>query len=127
MTAIGRLVAVLVVTAVALTGPLAPLASAQQPPPAAQADLYQERLKQQQRDEAEAYEGGAAVVNVFHVPGKAILCGIGGAVSLGMLLLTFGSGYKAAASLAREGCGGKWIVTGDDLRPDRARVDWQSN
>ena len=35
-----------------------------------------------------------------------------------MLAATFGTAYRAASAAFHEGCGGKWMVTGDDLRPD---------
>jgi hypothetical protein len=37
-------------------------------------------------------------------------------VGVALLLVTLGSGYKAAVAFGREGCGGKWAVTGEDLR-----------
>jgi hypothetical protein len=126
MTTAFRLVAIVVALSMMLAGPLAPLAFAQQSAPPSSSDAYQERLQVSQEESA-AYEAGAPIVNAFYIPGKAILCGLGGAVGLGVLLLTFGSGYKAAAAVAREGCGGKWAVTGDDLKPDRSWSSPQSN
>jgi hypothetical protein len=35
-----------------------------------------------------------------------------------VLAATFGTAYRAASAAVHEGCGGKWMVTGDDLRPD---------
>lgn len=151
-TAIRILTAVLVVSLI-MTGPLAPAALAQQPtqpaqpqqpaqptpPPAppvqlqpAQPDLFQETLKAERAAERgqAAYDAGAVVVNTFLVPGRTITCVLGGAVGIVVLAATFGSGYKAAASVANEGCGGKWIVTGDDLRPDPQSTrpfDWERN
>ena len=110
--------------ALLLGGPLAPVAGAQQPasppvqPPAP--DLFQEQLKAEQEAERSrgAYNAGAVAVNVFLVPGRAITCVLGGAVGLTGLLVTFGTGYRFASAAVHEGCGGKWLVTGDDLRPD---------
>jgi hypothetical protein len=145
-TAIRILTAVLVLSLI-MTGPLAPAALAQQPaqpaqptqPPAppvqlqpAQPDLFQETLKAERAAERgqAAYDAGAVVVNTFLVPGRTITCVLGGAVGIVVLALTFGSGYKAAADVANEGCGGKWVVTGDDLRPDAQSTrpfDWERN
>ncbi len=148
-TAIRILTAVLVVSLV-MTGPLAPAALAQQPtqppqpaqptpPPAppvqlqpAQPDLFQETLKAERAAERgqAAYDAGAVVVNTFLVPGRTITCVLGGAVGIVILAATFGSGYKAAAGVANEGCGGKWVVTGDDLRPEPQSTrpfDWERN
>jgi hypothetical protein len=145
-TAIRILTAVLVLSLI-MTGPLAPAALAQQPaqpaqptpPPAppvqlqpAQPDLFQETLKAERAAERgqAAYDAGAVVVNTFLVPGRTITCVLGGAVGIVVLAVTFGSGYKAAADVANEGCGGKWVVTGDDLRPDPQSTrpfDWERN
>jgi hypothetical protein len=108
-------------TALLLGGPLAPLAWAQQPSQPGP-DLFQEALKAEQKSggQKSVYDAGAVVVNVFLVPGRAITC-LGGSV-LGLVLLgaTLGSGYHAATAAVNEGCGGKWVVTGEDLqsRPD---------
>jgi hypothetical protein len=108
-----------------LVGPLAPLAGAQQPAQPPAPDLFQETLKAQRDDERTrgAYDAGAVAVNVFLVPGRAITCVLGGAVGIVLLGATLGTGYRAASAAVHEGCGGKWVVTGDDLRPDeRTRV-----
>jgi len=103
-----------------LAGPLAPIAGAQQPTPPPAPDLFQESLKAQQEAERDrgAYDAGAVAVNVFLVPGRAITCLLGGAVGVAALAATFGTGYRFASAAVHEGCGGKWLVTGDDLRPD---------
>ena len=67
---------------------------------------------------------GAVAVNVFHVPGRAITCTLGGLTAGAVLLLTLGSAYRAASGVMHEGCGGKWIVTGDDLRPESDGSGW---
>jgi len=57
----------------------------------------------------------AGLMNVFHVPGKAIVCGLGTLSTVGILLLTLGSGYRFAARVFDEGCGGDWVITPDHL------------
>jgi hypothetical protein len=111
--------------ALLLAGPLAPMAGAQQPTQPAP-DLFQESFKAQQEAERTqgAYDAGAVAVNVFLVPGRAITCVVGGAVGLAALLATFGTGYRFASAAVHEGCGGKWLVTGDDLRPDAQNDAW---
>lgn len=121
------------VVAIALVSPvaLAPLPAAAQSEtqmapaqPAQQPDLYQEALRASQaapREYEGAYTLGAGVASAFSVPGRAILCGAGTALSLVTLALTFGSGYGAAKSIFEEGCVGKWIVTPDDLRAENQR------
>jgi hypothetical protein len=54
---------------------------------------------------------GAGFMNVVYVPGKAIVCGLGTIVSVGVMLVTLGSAYRAAATTFKEGCGGTWILT----------------
>jgi hypothetical protein len=107
--------------ALLLAGPLVPLAGAQQPtPPPPAPDLFQEQLKAEQEAERSrgVYNAGAVAVNVFLVPGRAITCVLGGTVGVVALALTFGTGYRFASAAVHEGCGGKWLVTGDDLRPE---------
>ncbi len=115
--------------ALLLAGPLATLARAQQPvqptqpaPPAAQPpgpELFQETLRSEQASRNKGvYDAGAVAVNAFLVPGRAITCVLGGVVGVVVLGLTFGTGYRPASAAVQEGCGGKWMVTGDDLRPE---------
>lgn len=136
MKSAARLVAALVVVSLALGGPLAWLAGAQTPTPQApasqpapqpasplmQPELFPETLKTPRDGERGdiVYEAGAVFVNVFRVPGKVFLCGLGAGVSAVVLAITFGNSYKAAAAVLNEGCGGQWIVGPDDLRPDKA-------
>ena len=114
--------------ALLLAGPLAPIVGAQQPSQPAP-DLFQESLRAQQEAERSrgAYNAGAVAVNVFLVPGRAITCVLGGAVGVAALLATFGTGYRFASYAVHEGCGGKWIVTGDDLRPDSESGAWMES
>ena len=41
-----------------------------------------------------------------------------------ILALTFGSGYGGAASFVQEGCGGKWVVTSDDVKRETGKRYW---
>jgi hypothetical protein len=111
--------------------PSAPPVVAPPPPPAtAQPDLFQEALKSEARvagAKQGLYEAGAVVTNVFLIPGRAITCALGAGLGVAVLALTFGTGYKTAAGAFDEGCGGKWVVTGDDLKPDGGgrAFDWE--
>ena len=131
-----RILAVVVSLLMLVTGPLAPLASAQQPPPATEPTTQQptpqpmDPVKPDSRaGEAAAYHIGAGVANVFYVPGKGLLCGLGAAAGIFVLAITFGSQPKTAAYFGREGCGGRWFLTGDDLRPDAdvRAFDWETD
>lgn len=115
-----------------LTLPVA--ASAQQyptqPPPSqvqpaqpqpTQPEMFQDTLKGRAADQSQGfYEGTAAAANVFYVPGKVITCGMGGIVAFGLMALTFGSGYRHMAGVLDEGCGGKWVLSADDMRQNRS-------
>jgi hypothetical protein len=109
--------------------PAAPAPAVAPPAPVTQPDLFQEALKAEARASGAKqvlYEAGAVVTNVFLIPGRAITCTLGAGLGVVVLALTFGTGYKTAAGAFDEGCGGKWIVTGDDLKPEGGRAfDWE--
>jgi hypothetical protein len=86
-----------------------------------QPELFQDTLKGQRAAEQSQgfYQGTAIAANTFYVPGKVITCAAGGAVSFVMMALTFGTGYKYMAGVLDEGCGGKWVLSADDMRPNR--------
>jgi hypothetical protein len=124
-TAVVRFLTSIIVVAFALAGPVAPMAHAQQPAQPAQPDLFQETLKAQRTsDQSQGYYDAMAVgVNAFLIPGRALTCAIGGAAGVLALLASLGTGYKTASFIVTEGCGGKWVVKGDDLRPDAPMSD----
>jgi hypothetical protein len=111
------------------TPPPSPVVAPPPAPTGAQPDLFQEALKSEARvagAKQGLYEAGAVVTNIFLIPGRAITCALGASLGVAVLALTFGTGYKTAAGAFDEGCGGKWVVTGDDLKPDGARAfDWE--
>ena len=55
----------------------------------------------------------AGIMNVVYVPGKAIICTAGVVTSALLLLLTFGSAYRAARGVFQEGCSPPWALTAD--------------
>jgi len=59
----------------------------------------------------------AAASNVFYVPGKAIVCGLSGLGWVIAMTLTFGFLYQESADFVRGGCGGQWVLTGEDIKP----------
>lgn len=103
-----------------------PPSSTMQPAPT---DLFQETLKAEARASGRKqvlYEAGAVVTNLFLIPGRAITCALGASLGVAVLALTLGTGYKTAAGAFDEGCGGKWVVTGDDLKPEGSRAfEWE--
>ncbi len=117
-----RWLSLIVAVALLLTGPLALGAWAQEP---RQPDVFQEALKasEQQVKEPGAKELGpevygvaAGIATAVNVPGRAITCVLGTAVGFGVLLITFGTGYRAATRVVEDGCQGPWILTAEDLR-----------
>src|SRR2546430_516283 len=110
-----RILAVVVSLVVLATGPLAPVAGAQQPaappPPVAPA---QEPTPQpadpvqpeSHLAESAVYHVGAGIANVFYIPGKGLLCGLGAISGVFVMIVSVGSAPKTAAFFAREGCGG---------------------
>ena len=54
---------------------------------------------------------GAGFLNVGYVPGKAIVCGLGTVASVGVMIITLGSAYRAAVATFKEGCGDTWVLT----------------
>jgi hypothetical protein len=101
----------------ALAGPLGPwTAQAQQTrtaPASASTGMMNDPLPP--KEPHVGHEVGAVVGNVFHLPGKAVLCVLG--VTLGGVLmgLTFGAGYRAAVRTVEEGCGGTWVLTPEHM------------
>lgn len=73
------------------------------------------------RDEV-SYGIGAAAATVFYFPGKLILCALGGVAGASILAVTVGSGYGGAAGFVREGCGGKWAVSAEDLKRESSKL-----
>jgi hypothetical protein len=120
---ISRWLCALLAVVVALAGPLAPVgawAQAQAPGPAAAAPGggYERTRYIDELTPTPATEGhrvGAVFVNMVHVPGKAILCGVGTLLSTTVLLLTFGSGYPLAVKTFEEGCHGDWVLKPEHL------------
>ncbi len=57
----------------------------------------------------------AGIMNVVYVPGKAIICTAGVLTSTVLMLLTFGSAYRAARGVFQEGCSSPWVLTADHV------------
>lgn len=63
-----------------------------------------------------AYEIGAGVATAVNIPLRGAICVIGGVAGFVVLVITFGSGYRAAASVVEHGCSGPWIITPEHLK-----------
>lgn len=118
-----RVIAVSLMVTFLAAGPGAPLVAAQQPAPP---DTFKETMADQPAREGEVrfddtfYEVAAGVATGFLVPGRVLTCAMGGSISLLVLVLTFGTQYRAATGVLEEGCGGKWVVKAEDLAPTSA-------
>lgn len=106
MKRLRRAVAMVVVAGLAVSGPLQPLAEAEQAP------------APESRRGPDAYDVAAGAMTVIGAPLKAVVCGLGGVVGLTLFVLTFGSADRAAAAVVREGCEQRWVVRGEDIRPE---------
>ena len=131
MTLPFRVLALTMAAALLLGGPLSPLAFAQASQP--QSDIFKETMKVPGTPDPPTgredvvlgetfYDVTAGVMSAFLIPGRTITCVAGGAVGFLALVLTFGSAYRGATRALEEGCGGKWIVRGEDLMPDRPPI-----
>jgi hypothetical protein len=129
MTKRFRVVAVSLVVALMFTGPFAPIAAAQQPAQP-RPDAFKETMKggPHEVDPGDVqvsdwgYGVAAGIATSFLVPGRMITCAAGTVVGVAALIVTFGSAYRGFGRALEEGCGGKWIVDSDDLRPDSPPV-----
>ena len=63
------------------------------------------------RDPTPGDATAAGFMNVVYVPGKAIICTAGVLTATVLLLLTFGSAYRAARGVYLEGCSAPWALT----------------
>jgi hypothetical protein len=61
-------------------------------------------------------DAAAAVSDVFYVPGKAIVCGVSGVLWIGAMAITFGTLYQESNDFVKGACGGKWVLTGKDIK-----------
>ena len=129
MTKTPRWLCAVLVVAVAFAGPLGALSL---PAPAAAQTSSMGYAADRPPEEVEPTEGdhiGAGFMNVVYVPGKAIVCSVGTLASVTLMLLTFGTGYRAARDIFMEGCSGDWVLTGEHvsgkvpLRPEISSVN----
>ena len=113
-----KLVSAVVMVALALSGPLAPLAWAQE-----KMDAQMAAAKDKGDVAWEVAAGAATAVNFV---GKPILCVVGGATGVAVLLMSFGSGYRWAGRVWEEGCSGPWIITAADVKGEPTETDFWS-
>ncbi len=107
-----------------VSGPLAPMAAFAQARQAGQERVPVDPVEKMLLPSVEPVVGkdstggdavAAGFMNVVYVPGKAIVCTAGVLTSTLLMLLTFGSGYRAARGVFLEGCSAPWALTADHL------------
>jgi hypothetical protein len=112
-----KLVSAVLMVALALSGPLAPVAWAQ------------EKMDAQMAAAKEGGDGpwkiGAVAATVVNIPGRAVLCGLAGATGVAVLLVSFGSGYQWAGRAWSE-CHGPWIITVADVKGEQEETEFWS-
>jgi len=96
-----------------LTNAAAPDAWAQGAPP--------EGASPAKAESTNGQDVAAGFTNVLYVPGKAIACGLSAVFWGGWMVLTLGGGYKDknATQIINGGCGGKWVLKGEDMASSR--------
>jgi hypothetical protein len=140
-----RAVAVSVVLSLAWAGPLAPLATAQQPatppvivvtppPPVAPPPVYPEQVMVSPPPPAgiDAFDVGAVAMTAFGFPFKIAVCGIGFAAHIIVFAASFAARPDASMGLLDEACGSgaHWIVRGEDIRtrPSATKAfEWETH
>jgi hypothetical protein len=125
------------VAALFVSGPLAPMAAFAQTPqtaPPVEPSLTSQTLGQERlpvdpvekmlmpavepitsKDPTDGDATAAGFLNVVYVPGKAIICTAGVLTSTLVMLLTFGTAYRAARGVFLEGCSAPWALTADHV------------
>ena len=111
-----KLVSAVLMATLVLSGPLAPLAWAQ--------EKTEGQMAPAKAKGDGAWEFAAGVTNTIAVPGKVFLCGFGALTGVAVLLVTFGTAHEQAAGIWNEGCAGKWTVTAADLKPKEAESEY---
>ena len=81
----------------------------------AQSAQYQYETREGGVETSTGDKVGAFFLNTVFIPGRVITCTLGTLASSTLLLLTYGSANKAAVNVFKEGCGGTWVLTGDNV------------
>lgn len=59
---------------------------------------------------------GATAANVWHVPGRGLVCGASALLAGVVLTVTLGQQYEGASQLMHGGCAGPWTVQPEEIR-----------
>ena len=117
-------ISAVLVAALFVSGPLAPMAAFAQAPQTGQERVPVDPVEKMlmpsvepitSKDPTDGDATAAGFMNVVYVPGKVIVCTAGVVTSTLVMLLTFGSGYRAARGVFLEGCSAPWALTADHV------------
>ena len=61
-------------------------------------------------------ETGSIAANIWYVPGRGLVCGLGALSAGAVLTLTLGQSYEEASQIMHGGCSGPWVLHPSDLR-----------
>jgi hypothetical protein len=114
--------AALALVVLIVVGMLPPRAWAQQPAPSAAQSSTPAVVEVMPPDSApgpraDIYDVGAGVLTAARLPFNVALCGLGAVAGSALFFLTLGTAYRATTRTFEEGCGQRWILRGDDIRP----------
>jgi len=59
---------------------------------------------------------GAVAADLWYVPSRAFLCGVGSTISAVVMTVTLGQGYDSASEVMHGGCSGPWVLHASDIR-----------
>jgi hypothetical protein len=62
----------------------------------------------------------AVISDFFYVPGRVVVCTASGVLWVATMGLTFGTFYNEATDFVKGGCGGRWLLTGEDIKPTKS-------
>src|SRR3989441_13332220 len=116
---VARMIALAIVIALLATGPLSPVMAQQAAQPEISPDAVPATSERPSLFGGAGYNTAATVITVAKAPFNVVLCGIGSALGIALFAVTLGTAYRESTRVVEEGCRGPWIVTGDDIRPDR--------
>ena len=61
-------------------------------------------------------ETGSIAANIWYVPGRGLVCGLGALSAGAVMTLTLGQSYEQASQIMHGGCSGPWVLQPSDLR-----------
>ena len=112
-----RRIGIAVLALLLVANAVAPGAWAEEALPESAAAAKPEGAASAKEEQNGGREAAAAATNVLYVPGKAVACVLSGAFWVGAMALSLGGAYNDpnVSQIITEGCGGKWVLKGEDM------------